>query len=339
MASLLKSGMNEYSTNMELIEFCANPPQECVLGGIPYGNRVVLISSRALVKFGMGLTEDEAINQSKAYELVDPQIVRIPKVHRYFSDNKGRGYIVMDFVEGEVLEPLEDPIRISTVTAILNHLASFHARVPGPLHRGATNGLLFFAYDGDAIFTDVKDLERWWNLRLLPGETGAYFQGLDLVLCHLDVAPRNILWKDGEVPCLVGWASAGYYPRCFEFCVQLILEGKDGRFNRLLLDAMTQLEEVESRQIAPVLLAWSNMQRYHLYVARCNCPFDCFVILISGHLVRDGRIEMTPPKNASESQSEKIIKIPIAMPPLPPYPAGWLEQMRQHELKESQFSS
>jgi len=212
----------------------------------------------------MGLTEAEAINQSKAYELVDPKIVRIPRVHRYFSDDEGRGYIVMHFVEGEVLEPLEDPIRISTVAGILDHLASFHELIPGPLHRGLTCGLMFFPDEGDATFTDVKDLEHWWNSRLLPGETVAHFQGLDLVLCHLDVAPRNILWEDGEAPCLVDWASAGYYPRFFEFCMQLILEGKEGRFNRLLLDAMTQLEDAESRQIAPVLQAWSNMQRYHL---------------------------------------------------------------------------
>lgn len=89
-------------------------------------------------------------------------------------------------------------------------------------------------------------------------------QGLKQVLCHLDVASRNILWKDSKVPCLIDWAFADYYPRVFEFCAQLIVEGKDGKFNRLLLNAMTDLEPVESEQIAPMLQAWSNMQRYQL---------------------------------------------------------------------------
>jgi hypothetical protein len=170
----------------------------------------------------------------------------------------------MDFVEGEVLESLENPIRVKTVAGILDHLASFRRNVPGPLNYGPPYGLLFFPDEGEVHFTDVKDLEQWWNCRLLPEESATKLQGLELVLCHLDVAPRNILWGDGEAPCLIDWASAGYYPRVFEFCIQLIMEGKDGRFNRLLLDAMTKLECVESEQIAPVLQAWSNMQRYQL---------------------------------------------------------------------------
>ncbi len=259
-----RSGVDEYSTKRELIEYCANPPHNCILGGAPYGNTVVQISSQTVIKFGVGVTEAEAVNQSKAYALVDPQIVRIPKVHRYFSDGKHRGYIVMDFVEGEVLNPFEDAKRVTKVAGILDHLASFRRIVPGPLHHGPPCGLIFFPDEGDVPFTNAKDLEQWWNCRLLPGESATKLQGLELVLCHLDVAPRNILWKDGEVPCLVDWASAGYYPRVFEFCTQLIVEGKDGRFNRLLLEAMTKLECVESEQIGPVLQAWSNMQRYRL---------------------------------------------------------------------------
>lgn len=259
-----RSGVNQYSTDTELIKYCANPPRGCYLGGSPYGNKVVRISSQAVVKFGVGVTEAEAINQSKAYELVDPRVVRIPKVHRYFADNECRGYIVMDFVEGEILEPLEDPIQVMKLASILDHLASFRRIVPGPSAYGPPCGLLFFPDEGEVPFTDVKDLEQWWNSRLLPGESAAKLQGLELVLCHLDVAPRNVLWREGEAPCLIDWASAGYYPRAFEFCAQLIVEGKDGRFNRLLLDAMTKLECVESEQIAPVLQAWSNMQRYRL---------------------------------------------------------------------------
>jgi hypothetical protein len=180
--SMSRSGVNEYSTERELIEYCANPPRECILGGAPYGNKVVQISSQAVVKFGVGVTEAEAVNQSKAYELIDPQVVRIPKVHRYFSDNEDRGYIVMDFVEGEVIEPLEDPIRVTTVASILDHFASFRRIIPGPLNHGSPCGLLFFPDEGEAPFTDVKDLEQWWNCRLLSGESATNLQGLDLVL-------------------------------------------------------------------------------------------------------------------------------------------------------------
>lgn len=101
--------VNRYSTAAELTEYCANPPPECVLCVSPYGNKVVRISSQAVIRFGIGVTETEAINQSKAYVLVDPHIVSIPKIHRNFTDNERHGYIVMDFVDGEAVDPLEDP--------------------------------------------------------------------------------------------------------------------------------------------------------------------------------------------------------------------------------------
>jgi hypothetical protein len=261
------SSINEHSTEDELIAYCANPPAERVIGGIPYGHKVVRISKQAVIKFGYGISQTEAVNQSKAYELLDSRVVRVPEVRRYFTDSNNWGYLIMDFVKGTVLETLEDPARIRTVAGILDHLASFHRDVPGPFNHCLSQGLLFFPYEHEADFPDVTALEKWWNLRLLPGQPTAILQGLTLALCHLDVAPRNIIWEDGEVPCLIDWASAGFYPRFFEFCAQRNIEGIDGRFNSLLLDAMTKLEPAESEQMPAILQAWSNMQRYHLLVA------------------------------------------------------------------------
>lgn len=53
------------------------------------------------MKFGFLLSEDEARNQMKAYEILDPGIIRIPRVYRYFTDSQGYGYLVMDYMEGE----------------------------------------------------------------------------------------------------------------------------------------------------------------------------------------------------------------------------------------------
>lgn len=259
-----RSNVDQDSTDIELIKYCADPPPGSIIGGALYGNNVVQISAQIVIKFGVGVTKTEAINQVEVYKLVDPQIVRIPKVYRYFSDNENRGYIMMEFVKGEILDPLGDPMKIKLVAGIIDHLASFRRTVPGPCAYGPPCGLLFFPDEGEIPFTDVKHLEQWWNCRLLGGNYRIKLQGLTQVLCHLDVAPRNILWKDGKAPCLLDWASAGYYPRLFEHCAQLIVEGKDAKFNRCLLNAMTELESVESDQIGPMLQAWSNMQRYHL---------------------------------------------------------------------------
>lgn len=255
--------IDENSPEIELISYCMNPLPDSILGGTPYGNKVIKVSSQAVIKFGFGVTEAEAFNQSGVHKLVDPQVVRIPKVHRYFSASEGRGYIVMDFIEGKVIEPLEDPKKVMKIARIVDHLASFDREVPGPLHHGPPAALLFLD-EAEYSFDGVDDLEAWWNRRLLPGDPSLCLQNFELVLCHLDIAPRNILWEDGQPPCMIDWASAGYYPRFFEFCAQRMIEGKEGQFNTLLLNAMTKLERVQFLQITPLLRAWSNIQRYYL---------------------------------------------------------------------------
>jgi thiamine kinase-like enzyme len=84
------------------------------------------------------------------------------------------------------------------------------------------------------------------------------------VFCHLDIAPRNILWQEDGTLCIVDWASAGFYPRLFEFCVQWIVKGKDGNFNSLLLESMNPLSSQEMEQKEAMLCAWANIQRHPL---------------------------------------------------------------------------
>lgn len=106
---------------------------------------------------------------------------------------------------------------------------------------------------------------RWrsgFNSRLLPHNPGLNIQDCELVFCHLDIAPRNILWqKDGSI-CLLDWESAGYYPRLFEFCMQCILEGIGGNFNTLLLEQMRPLPDYEMALRGAVFWAWRNFQKY-----------------------------------------------------------------------------
>lgn len=61
-----------------------------------------------MIKHGRFVTKEEALNQQRAFELVDPNIVCIPQVYRFFSDERGRGYIMMEVVEGKIIDPLDD---------------------------------------------------------------------------------------------------------------------------------------------------------------------------------------------------------------------------------------
>ena len=226
------------------------------------GRSVVKISEKEVIKFGLGVTESEANNQREAYQLLDPSIVRVPQVYRFFT--KGEcGYIVMEYIKGQFLTLLEDQRLVRRVARILAYLEEFSCQVPGPPRSGTPRGL-FWPDNEDLSFENLQDIERYFNSRLIKGGPQLDFGLCSLVLCHLDVAPRNILWQQDGTICLLDWECAGFYPRVLEVCAQRIIIGKDGDFNRSLLEHMADLTEEEETQAKLIMQAYSNGQRYHL---------------------------------------------------------------------------
>ncbi|KAJ5167666.1 uncharacterized protein N7482_003260 [Penicillium canariense] len=244
-----------------VIASCADPLPSNIVS--QYGKRIIRISDHQVVKWGPDVTRVEFENQRLAYELVDSRIVRIPRVCDFFCDERGWGYIVMEFIDGKVIDPLEDVSAIQRVASVLNYFATLRYDVPGSLYGSACRGLLFPETE-DLVFDSLDGMEKWFNSRLFAHNPKLTLRGCELVLCHLDIAPRNILWQEDGSLCLIDWASAGFYPRLFEFCVQWIIDGKDGSFNSLLLKSMDPLSGQEMAQKEPILCAWRNIQKYPL---------------------------------------------------------------------------
>lgn len=63
------------------------------------GRRVVKVSKQAVIKFGIEVTESEAKNQRGVYLLLDPSIVRVSQIYRFFTKGQ-HGYIVMKYIKG-----------------------------------------------------------------------------------------------------------------------------------------------------------------------------------------------------------------------------------------------
>jgi hypothetical protein len=82
-----------------VIASCANP----LPGNVEsqYSKRIIRISDHQVVKCGLDVTREEYENQRIAYELVDPHIARIPRVYAFFPGDRGWGYIVLEFIDGE----------------------------------------------------------------------------------------------------------------------------------------------------------------------------------------------------------------------------------------------
>lgn len=62
-----------------VIASCANPSPQSIIS--QYGKRIIRISPHAVAKSGPDVTKEEADNQSIAHELVDSQIVRVPRTY------------------------------------------------------------------------------------------------------------------------------------------------------------------------------------------------------------------------------------------------------------------
>ncbi len=80
----------------EIIDRCDNSGPQDLVSHEPYGNSVLKLSDTVAVKFGNGVTKYEADSQEKAYQVLDHDIVRVPKVYDFFEDKRGRGHLVME---------------------------------------------------------------------------------------------------------------------------------------------------------------------------------------------------------------------------------------------------
>lgn len=172
----------------------------------------------------------------------------------------------MEFIEGKIYETLTRS-QIERVAAILKHFSTITNNTTGSLGGGPSTGLLW-PETNDLFISTLSDIEDWFNSRLFPaqGLRRVTLQHSKFVLCHLDIAPRNLIWHDDGSIYLLDWASAGFYPQLLEFVSQWITEGKDGNFHSILLQAMAPLSEAEMEQKAPICQALYNIQKYSLLV-------------------------------------------------------------------------
>ncbi|KAK7178148.1 hypothetical protein PMIN03_012785 [Paraphaeosphaeria minitans] len=96
------------------------------------GHSIIRISDDLVIKCGVGVTQQEADNQRKVFQLIDQTIIRVPRVYRYVA-SLNIGYLVMEFVEGEPLDVFDDPHICAAIARALDHFAQIRGNQPGPL--------------------------------------------------------------------------------------------------------------------------------------------------------------------------------------------------------------
>lgn len=148
------------------------------------------------------------------------------------EDEPNTCYILMECINGKVLfdiwDELDEVVRRgipSQTCEYICQLQNLELETPGPIGEGISEGALFTGC-GASPFKSPKDLEEWYNDRLLACHDYCHIAYLalgafsgqfnKLVMCHLDFNERNILLDDEGKVWLIDWGLAGAYPAWFE---------------------------------------------------------------------------------------------------------------------------
>ncbi|KAF3920971.1 hypothetical protein ABW20_dc0101438 [Dactylellina cionopaga] len=224
--------------------------------------RLVTLSDDALIKSGPHIY-DEAENLKAASNILNPTVVKVPKVYRAF-EYEGTQYMVMERIHARIVPDEETELLVEKVFSIVKYLWTLEHSVPGPLVGGMCKGS-WWAGESPK-FETLEELENWANGRL-PDDGGVFKVGKrEMVFCHLNLVAGNILVKAGNGPMevyLVDWENAGWFPKGFEVARMEIAAARRNatRFERLLLGKVdSELSKREWREVKTVRMAWEGRE-------------------------------------------------------------------------------
>jgi thiamine kinase-like enzyme len=118
-------------------------------------------------------------------------------------------------------------------------------------------------------------MEDWLNHRLPDVEAKLALEKYPLVLCHLDLAPRNMIRLEDGSLCLLDWKSAGFYPRFFEVCILSIAEYTHGQYELDLISWMAELTEDEEAQMSLLKRSMHNGMKYTFVSLFLSASYRC----------------------------------------------------------------
>ncbi|KAJ5451759.1 hypothetical protein N7491_000941 [Penicillium cf. griseofulvum] len=135
------------------------------------GDQAVKLSDHIAAKFGLGVCASEAAMQEFAYNTVDRNIVRIPKVYRYLESKKRdpHGYIFIEYIPGQNLQDIDLEERkdiLPRIASIITHLGQIKSAIPGPVTGGEPLGYIWGDYGARTAFKSIEDMNVYMNSRL-----------------------------------------------------------------------------------------------------------------------------------------------------------------------------
>ncbi|KAF7555699.1 hypothetical protein G7Z17_g1995 [Cylindrodendrum hubeiense] len=177
---------------------------------------------------------EPAVGEAEALRVAAHAEIPAPRLLDVCTTSEGQGHIRMDYIQGQPLDKLWPEMPAEQKKDIARQLRGIVEKMrsvaPPPQLIGACDATeirdtrVHFTYH----YPPCRD-EKGFNEFLLsalyeqtpPLIREAFSRRLRtnhrIVLSHCDLAPRNILVKDGKIQGLVDWEDSGWYPEYWEY--------------------------------------------------------------------------------------------------------------------------
>jgi hypothetical protein len=204
--------------------------------------KIVKIDSNKVVKLGPDINMAEA--ESMKF-IQNNTTIPVPRVLKAYT-KEGCGYILMEFVEGELLEKvwpklLSDERRV--ILAELKECIRQMRQIPcpdGTLIGSVTGGPAVDRRQLGSVtggpFASEAEFNEWQLAQLQPQTSfrhrdlyaGTHKTDHKIVFSHCDLAFHNIIVKGGHIAAIIDWEYSGWYPEHWDYCKTIpFLSGTD----------------------------------------------------------------------------------------------------------------
>lgn len=161
--------------------------------------------------------------------------IPVPRIQDVFIIGR-RTYIVMDYIDGSELTYAAKALSQEQYQGICSQLKGYIAQMralkapkSGRLEAADGSGLFDIRLSSDSFppFTSVEEFHvRLGHEFVLKSSNHSHMwshfelisqRKYKTIFTHSDIAPRNILIKDGKIAAIIDWETAGWYPEYWEY--------------------------------------------------------------------------------------------------------------------------
>jgi serine/threonine protein kinase len=233
-------------------------------------------SPKVIVKVGDVIRLSEAASMNFVRSKTS---IPVPEVYDVYKDETDpENYLLlMEYVEGDVLRDVWDTMSLEEKEEIarqlrgyMDELRDIEGTLIGTVEGGPCNDQVFESDEKNRYGPyETEDAFNEGIVAAIGTFSGGIFTEMvvdmvkalpnhKIVLTHGDIAPRNIIVRDGKIVAILDWELSGFYPEYWEYVKALYLPNWDTRWiQERVVDKIIKpfhLEHAVMRQVRDVFM-------------------------------------------------------------------------------------